>query len=134
MVASDHDALTKWINKPCLPQTKEIHRDKIPESVVSLPSTRQATPELSDVDTQCTKDLIIQAVRTIHGLSTHRHGTLINLHQRILQSLQGDEPEARAASSNNQWSDGSTWKWVLEMGASQQDKVTILNMLEYMGA
>ncbi|KAL2793949.1 hypothetical protein BJX66DRAFT_305135 [Aspergillus keveii] len=94
LVASDHDALTKWINEPCSPQTEEIHRDKIPESVISLPSTRQATPESIHVDTQCTKDLIIQAVRTIYGLSTHRD----------------DELEARAASSYDQWSGGSTWK------------------------
>jgi hypothetical protein len=84
MAASDHGALTKWIDEPCSPQTKEIHRDKIPESVVSLPPTRQATPESINVDTQCTKDLIIQAVRTIHGLSTHRDGTPNNLYQRIL--------------------------------------------------
>ncbi|KAL2782867.1 hypothetical protein BJX66DRAFT_319638, partial [Aspergillus keveii] len=121
--SNDHDALIKWINKPCSPQTEEIHRDKIPESVVSLPPTHQATPESININTQCTKDLIIQAVRTIHGLSTHRDSTPNNLHQRILQSLQGDEPKARAASSYDQWSDGSTWKRVLEIGASQQDKV-----------
>jgi hypothetical protein len=51
MVTSDHDALTKWIDEPCSPQTEEIHRDKIPESVISLPPTRQATPELINIDT-----------------------------------------------------------------------------------
>jgi hypothetical protein len=34
------------------------------------------------------------------------------------------------ASNLNQWSDGSMWMRVLDMGSSENQKVTILNMLD----
>ena len=34
----------------------------------------------------------------------------------------------------DQWSDGSMWMRILEMGSTQNKKVTILNMIEYIGA
>lgn len=39
-----------------------------------------------------------------------------------------------AEPHQRQWSDGSMWMQVLERGSSENNKVTILNMLEYMGA
>ncbi|KAL4869118.1 hypothetical protein BDV12DRAFT_196550 [Aspergillus spectabilis] len=136
-VKSEPDALTRWIKEPYSPRTEEISRDKIPGSLVSLTSPQQATPEsfaLEGQSIQSIRDLIIQAVQTIYGLSTHRDNIPRDLHKRILQSLRGTCPEAIAASPCTQWSDGSIWKRVLEIGTSRQNEVTILNMLEYMGA
>ncbi|KAL2846621.1 hypothetical protein BJY01DRAFT_234522 [Aspergillus pseudoustus] len=78
--------------------------------------------------------LIAEAARTLYQLSQYQDGVPKDVHRRILQSLQGSQPQALAASTRNAWSDGSIWVRVLEMGSSRQRQVTIFNMLEYMGA
>ena len=78
-------------------------------------------------------DMILEAVRIIHQFRKY-HGVPREVHSTILQTLQKDHQEAIGASNLNQWSDGSMWMQVLEMGSSENQKVTILNMLEYMGA
>lgn len=103
------------------------------EPLKSITLSSQSTPKplCREADSM---SLTLQTAGTIHRLSRHLDGAPRDLHIRILQSFQGDHPEAIAAAASNQWSDGSTWMLVLEMGTSQQNNVTILNMLEYMGA
>ncbi|KAA8652085.1 uncharacterized protein ATNIH1004_000989 [Aspergillus tanneri] len=115
-------------------QTEEICREKIPASLESIKLSGQSTPRPLFSETDFVTDLTLQAARTIYQLSRHLDGVPRDVHVRILQSFQGDNPGAIAAAPGNQWSDGSIWMQVLEMGASQQTKVTVLNMLEYMGA
>jgi hypothetical protein len=116
------------------PHTEEIRRDKTPASFEGITSTGQSTSGPLFTEASSIIDLILDAARTIHQLSRHQDGVPQDLHMRVLQSFQGNHPEAIAASACSQWSDGSMWMQVLEMGTSQQSRVTVLNMLEYMGA
>lgn len=79
-------------------------------------------------------DLVLEATETLHRLSKHREAAPTDVHKRVLQLIQGSYPGAMAASTGNKWSDGSMWVRVLDMGSAQQKRVTVLNMLEYMGA
>ena len=45
-----------------------------------------------------------------------------------------DDKELLSLSNLGEWSDGSMWMYVLEAGLSETQRVTIFNMLEYMGA
>ncbi|KAL4864639.1 hypothetical protein BDV12DRAFT_200881 [Aspergillus spectabilis] len=112
----------------------EIYRDKIPTPSKSSASSRPSIPKAFIAKTSPIRELALQASRTLYQLSKYHDGVPRSVHQRILQSLHGNQPAALAASTSNRWSDGSIWIQVLEMGASQQSQVTILNMLEYMGA
>jgi hypothetical protein len=118
--------------EPTSPETEEIRRDKIPTSLESISSSPQSISDSSSTEITPLMDLILQAVRVIHQFSKYPHGTPKGVHARILQSLRRDQ--VIAASNCNQWSDGSMWMQVLEMGSSENNKVTVLNMLEYMGA
>ncbi|KAK5212194.1 hypothetical protein LTR41_002436 [Exophiala xenobiotica] len=79
-------------------------------------------------------DVILEAVRIFHQFSKYPHGVPRAVHTRILQTLGKGDPEGMVASSLNQWSDGSLWIQALEMGASENQRMATLNMLEYMGA
>jgi hypothetical protein len=116
------------------PQTEEIHRGKIPRSLESIRSS--ASPPMSSPPIEVTSltDLILEAVRVIHGFSKYHHGLPREVHSRILQTLREDHKEIISVPNLNEWSDGSMWMQVLEAGESENRKVTILNMLEYMGA
>ena len=116
------------------PQTEEIRREKIPTSLESISSSPSSTTGASSTETTSLMDMILEAVRVIHQFSKYPHGVPREVHSRILQTLQKDHQEAIGASNLNQWSDGSMWMQVLDMGSSENQKVTILNMLEYMGA
>ena len=116
------------------PQTEEIHRGKIPrslESVSTSPSVPMSSPS-SEVTSL--RDTILEAVRTIHGLSKYQHGVPREVHSRILQTLKEDHKETVSGPNWNDWSDGSMWMRVLEAGESENQRVTIFNMLDYMGA
>ncbi|KAL4933516.1 uncharacterized protein BDV17DRAFT_111257 [Aspergillus undulatus] len=116
------------------PQTEEIHRRNLPASAESQDLSRPSTPKSCGMDVPPVQKLIAEAARTLYQLSQHQDGVPKGVHRRILQSLQGSQPEALAASTSDVWSDGAIWVRVLEMGSSRQRQVTILNMLEYMGA
>ncbi|CEL07121.1 uncharacterized protein CDV56_101378 [Aspergillus thermomutatus] len=116
------------------PQTEEIHREKVPALAESPDLSRSSIPKSSIMEAPPVQKLIAEAARTLYQLSQHQDGVPKDVHRRILQSLQGSQPEALAASTSNAWSDGSIWVRVLEMGSSRQRQVTIFNMLEYMGA
>jgi hypothetical protein len=116
------------------PQTEEIHREKIPTSLQSVASSPGSITGLSSAEVASLMDMILEAVRVIHQLSKYPQGVPREVHSRILTTLRADHQEALMPSSLNQWSDGSIWMKVLEMGSSENQKVTILNMLEYMGA
>jgi hypothetical protein len=75
----------------------------------------------------------LEAVEIIYKFSRYQDGPPRQVHARILQSLQGDNPETIAARWD-QWSDGAMWIHMLESGSSNNKKTTIFNMLEYMGA
>jgi hypothetical protein len=112
------------------PQTEEIYREKIPtslESIRSSPGLMNAAPE----NVCAVTDHILEAVRIIHGLSKHQDGLPRPVHVAILQAL-GDSRQDMLASSD--WSSGSMWMDILEAGSVEGQKVTILRMLEYMGA
>jgi hypothetical protein len=115
------------------PQTEEVHREKIPTSPESI-SLSPRSRMCSSSDATSLMDIILKAVRVIYQFNKYPHGVPREVHSRILQTLQKDRQGAIGASNLNQWSDGSMWMRVLEMGSSENQKVTILNMLEYMGA
>jgi hypothetical protein len=115
------------------PQTEEVHREKIPTSLESISSSPKSRT-CSSSDKASLMDMILEAVRVIHQFNKYPHGVPKKVHSRILQTLRKDHQETIDASNLNQWSDGSMWMRVLEMGSSENQKVTILNMLEYMGA
>ncbi|KAH1862617.1 hypothetical protein KXV36_002717 [Aspergillus fumigatus] len=71
------------------------------------------------------KELILSLVKTIYKLCNYVGGPPEAACRSILQSLQ----EGRSHSS--EWSDGATWMRMLGMGSSQQNKVTVSNMLIY---
>ncbi|KAH2096508.1 hypothetical protein KXW65_004410, partial [Aspergillus fumigatus] len=73
------------------------------------------------------KELILSLVKTIYELCNCVGGPPEAACRSILQSLQ----EGRSHSS--EWSDGATWMRMLGMGSSQQNKVTVSNMLIYIG-
>jgi hypothetical protein len=111
----------------------KVYQEKVLVSAESSSSSCQP-PTDSSMEASPVRDLIVEAARTLYQLSQHQDGVPKAIHKRILRSLQGTQPEALAASTSNTWSDGSIWVQVLEMGSSRQRHVTILNMLEYMGA
>ncbi|KAL2844845.1 hypothetical protein BJX68DRAFT_269381 [Aspergillus pseudodeflectus] len=120
------------IEEKSFPQPK-VYQEKVLVSAESSSSSCQP-PTDSSMEASPVRDLIVEAARTLYQLSQHQDGVPKAIHKRILRSLQGTQPEALAASTSNTWSDGSIWVQVLEMGSSRQRHVTILNMLEYMGA
>lgn len=122
------------VDRTSTPGTEEIPRYEIPSSPEVATSSRPFTPDQSVAETAAIRELIIEAARTLHRLSKHRDGVPSDVHRRVLRLFQDDHSEALAASTSDQWSEGSTWVQVLEMGSSRQNQVTIFNMLEYMGA
>lgn len=74
--------------------------------------------------------MIIETIRVVHQFCQYQQEIPGEVYSRILLTLQNNED----TSSNSDWSDGSTWIRVLEMGVSRTRKTTILNLLEYMGA
>ncbi|CEL01164.1 hypothetical protein ASPCAL00753 [Aspergillus calidoustus] len=112
----------------------KVYQEKVLVSAESSSSSRQSPADSSIMEASPIQELIVDAARTLYQLSQHQDGIPKAIHRRILRSLQGSQPEALAASTSNTWSDGSIWVQLLEMGSSRQRHVTILNMLEYMGA
>ncbi|KAK5042845.1 hypothetical protein LTR84_012800 [Exophiala bonariae] len=117
-----------------LDPTKEVNGVK-----VGIPAESVVYSSVSAINSCLTEpaslmDMILEAVRIIHQFSKYPYGVPRAVHSRILQSLGKNYPEANDVSRVNQWSDGSMWMQVLEMGSSENQRVTILNMLEYMGA
>ena len=119
---------------PSSPQIEEIHRAKIPTSLESIPSSPSSVTDPSSPEATPLIDMIVEAVRSIHQFSKYPNAVPRRVHSTILQTLRNDNQQAIEASNLNQWSDGSMWMQVLEMGSAQNQRVTILNMLEYMGA
>jgi hypothetical protein len=78
--------------------------------------------------------MILEAVRIIHQFSKYQDGVPKEVHSRILQTLREHHGQTISVPNSNEWSDGSMWIRVLEAGSSANRKVTILNMLEYIGA
>ena len=111
------------------PQTKEICRE-IP---TSLESIRSSSGLVSTVrgDAPALTDSILQSIRIIHGLSKNRDGPPREVHATILRALRNPCQDMFASSN---WSNGSMWIDILERGSVEGQKITILNMLEYMGA
>ena len=111
-------------------QTEEIQRGKIPTSLEitrSSPVSMSVAPE----DACTLTDHILEAARIIHGLSKYPDGMPRQVYVTILQALRDSRKDVLASSD---WSTGSMWVDILEAGSVEKQKVTILNMLEYMGA
>jgi hypothetical protein len=79
-------------------------------------------------------DMILQAVHIIHQLSTYRTDVPRAIHAQILQTIEKSHSGRVTAPIDTQWSDGSTWLQILDMGSSTGIRTTVLNMVEYMGA
>ena len=112
------------------PGTEEICRVNI---LTSLENVRPSPGLMSAVrgDAPALTDSILESVRIIHGLSKNQDGPSREVHATILRALR--DPCQGMFASNN-WSNGSMWMDILEKGSIEGQKVTILNMLEYMGA
>lgn len=116
------------------PKTKEVHREKIPTSIGSI-SSSPSLPMTSNLTKVTTKrDMIVEAARVIYGFSKYQHGVPKAVYTRILQTMRVSHKEPSNPPNLGEWSDGSTWMKVLEAGWFQNQKITILNMLEYIGA
>ncbi|KAF7173935.1 hypothetical protein CNMCM6106_008021 [Aspergillus hiratsukae] len=74
------------------------------------------------------KELILSLVKTIYELCNCPGGPPQAACQSILQSLQKGR-----FGELSEWSDGASWMRMLDMGSSQQNKVTVSNMLMYIG-
>jgi hypothetical protein len=112
------------------PQTEEIQREKIP---ASLEITRSSPVSMSVApkDGYTLTDHILEAARIIHGLSKYPNGTPRQMYVTILRALRDSRKDILVSSD---WSTGSMWVDILEAGSVENQKVTILNMLEYIGA
>jgi hypothetical protein len=116
------------------PQTEEIRRGKIPTSLESVSSSPRSATGSSSAEVTSLRDVILEAVRIVYQFSKYQHGVPREVHSRILQTLREDHKETISVPNLSDWSDGSMWMRVLEAGESEKQKVTIFNMLEYMGA
>jgi hypothetical protein len=110
-------------------RTGEIQRERIPGGLgITIASSSPAA------DNTGFKELILSVVKCIYQFCNYQDGLPQDACQTILQSLKKGGVEELKASSTSEWSDGSTWMRMLDMGSSQQNKVTISNMLIYIGA
>lgn len=113
------------------PRTEKIRSDK--KSTLDKQSTLvedgSSPPEVTPW-----KDMILEAVRIIHRISIHPKGVPRAVYSRILQTLQKSHEGTADTPKSSQWSDGFMWIRVLECGSAENQKITIFNMLEYMGA
>jgi hypothetical protein len=116
------------------PQTKEIYRRKIPRSLESISTSPSALMSSPSSKITSLRDTILETVRIIHRFSKYRHGIPREIHSRILQTLRENHKETVSKPNWNDWSNGSMWMRVLKEGESENQKVTIFNMLDYMGA
>jgi hypothetical protein len=116
------------------PLTEEIHRGKIPMSLESVSLSPKFITGSSSTEAAPLMDTIFEAAQIIQQFSKYPHGVPKGVHARVIQTFRKDHQEVIGTSNFNQWSDGSMWIEVLEMGSSANRRVTILNMLEYMGA
>jgi hypothetical protein len=107
-----------------LDPAKAADRAKIRTSAESVASSSGSTISPSLTETTSLMDMILEAVRIIHQFSKYPHGVPRAVHSRILQSLGKNFPKGSDASRLNQWSDGSMWMQVLEMGSSENQRVT----------
>ena len=117
-----------------LPQTGEIHRDKMPTSVPSISLSPRSTTDSSSTEVASFWNMIVEADRTIHQCSKYQHGVPREVHSRVLQILRERHRETISVPNSTEWSDGSMWLWVLEAGDSANHRGTILTILECIGA
>jgi hypothetical protein len=114
------------------PRTEEVPRRKIPTSFRSIsPSQTQSVSPISS-DNPTAVELVLEAIPIIYDFSKHQHGIPDEVHKHILQMLKVSQDQASPLWT--QWSNGSTWTRILRAGRSEAKRVSILNMLEDMGA
>jgi len=113
------------------PQTEEIPREKI---LIPLESISSSPRSISGSEATSLMDMILEAARVIHQFSKYPHGVPREVHSRILQTVREGHRKIISVPNLNKWSDGSMWIRVLEVGGAENQKITIFNMLEYMGA
>ena len=110
------------------PETEEIYRGKIPTSFESVRSSPGSVSTVRE-DARSLADSILESIRIVHGLSKYQDSPPRKVHATILRALR--DPSQGMFACN--WSNGSMWMDILERGSVEGQKVTILNMLEYMG-
>jgi hypothetical protein len=113
------------------PQTEEIPRGKIPTSLKSNSSPTRSI-STSSIEIATTRELILEAITIIYSFSKHQYGVPAEVHKCILQTLKISQDDAFPIWT--QWSNGSMWTNILRAGHSESKRVSILNMLEDMGA
>ncbi|KAI2835493.1 hypothetical protein CBS11350_10019 [Aspergillus niger] len=118
---SNNVTLGKHASESFSLQTEELQRDRMRKA----PGIANASNSPASETTF--KELIFSLVKTIYELCNFKAGPPETACQSVLQSLR----EGRSYS--NEWSDGATWMRMLGMGSSQQNKVTVSNMLIYIG-
>jgi hypothetical protein len=111
------------------PRTGEIQRKRTPGGLGITIASSSPTANKAGF-----KELILSVVKIIYLFCNYKYGTPQAACQTILQSLKKGGFEEPKAPSTGEWSDGSTWKRMLDMGSSQQNQVTVSNMLIYIGA
>jgi hypothetical protein len=114
------------------PRTEEIPRGKIPRSLESISSSPTRSISQSSVEVATTRELILEAITVIHSFSKSQCSVPAEVHKRILQTLKISQDDAIPVWT--QWSNGSMWTKILRAGQSESKRVSILNMLEDMGA
>ncbi|KAL4985854.1 hypothetical protein BDW68DRAFT_179306 [Aspergillus falconensis] len=73
---------------------------------------------------------VIEAAETLYQLTKHRDSVPQEIHANIVNRIQGRETTA----GNALWSDGAIWRTILDQGWTENRRITIFNMLEFMGA
>jgi hypothetical protein len=102
------------------PLREEIHREKIYMSLKSISSSWSSTIGSPSTELTSLRDTVLEAVRVVHGLSKYQEAVPKEVHSMILQSVQGDRKESAIMQGKAEWSRGSTWRSILEMGSSEQ--------------
>ena len=119
-------------------QTMKLHREKISTSFDNIFPSPISNVSQSSTELTSISDMVPEAVRTLHGLSKYQKGLSKEVQGAILQTIRrdrtGDHMGTVSVPYRKKWSSGSMWMRILEMGSSENQKVTIYNMLGYMGA
>jgi hypothetical protein len=113
------------------PQIKEICKKQISTSLENIFSSHRFTTDSSFIEIILLKNIIFKIVRIIYRFSKYQYGIPRKIHSKILQILWENYKKTINILNLNNWSDDSIWIRILKIGESENQKVTIFNILEY---
>lgn len=90
--------------------------------------------ELGPSSLTSTWNMILAATDTLYAFEQHPPDLSDTVHQAILQTLRENLQGHDSPSPKGESSTGTTWTDVIERGWATRQKVSILNMVEWMGS